>query len=219
MEGLTELAFLHKRVDVRLSELLPSVGLEPTRLHEAMRYSALAVGKRARPLMCLASAQAVGGSIDDALDGACAVELVHAFSLIHDDLPAIDDDDLRRGRPTNHKLYGEALAILAGDALFAEAFRIALRSHSDVGRSCRAATILADASAMLVNGEVLDVLNEGGEPTIELVERIHERKTGALIGAACEIGAVLGGGDDDQVSALREYGKSLGIAFQIADDI
>jgi len=219
VEGFLEAAFLKERIEARLGELLPSLDQEPRRLYESVRYSALAPGKKARALLCLASAHAVGGETSDALDAACAIEMVHAFSLIHDDLPAIDNDDLRRGRPTNHKLYGEAVAILAGDALFAEAFRVALRSHADRSRAARATLVLADASAALVNGEVLDILSEGHEPELPLVQVIHERKTAALIGASCEMGAILGGGSDEEIRSLRGYGEHVGIAFQIADDI
>lgn len=219
MEGFLEATFLKERIETRLGELLPSLDQEPRRLSEAMRYSALAPGKRARALLCLASAQAVGGRTSDALDAACAIEMVHAFSLIHDDLPAIDNDDLRRGRPTNHKLYGEAIATLAGDALFAEAFRVALRCHPDRERAARVSLVLADACAALVNGEVLDILSEGHEPELDLVQTIHERKTAALIGASCEIGAILGKGSEAEIQSLRAYGEHVGIAFQIADDI
>jgi len=183
-----------------------------------MRYSALAPGKRLRPVLCMAACAEVGGDWRDALDAACATELVHCFSLIHDDLPSIDDDSLRRGRPTCHVKFGEGIAILAGDALFALAFEAVLGSSGDAARCAR---ILARASGSsgLVGGEVIDILTEGrafDEPTLRL---IHSRKTGALIAAACEMGAILGGASDGVVDAVRTYGEHIGLAFQIADDI
>ena len=185
-----------------------------------MRYSALAPGKRLRPGLCLAASEAVGGTDEDALDAACALEMVHCFSLIHDDLPSIDDDDLRRGRPTCHKVYGEAIAILAGDALFALAFQIAASTY-EPSKSARCAALLAAASGTpgLVAGEVLDVLSEGTEPTLELVQQIHAWKTGSLIAASCEIGAILGGASEKDIQAIRDFGTNVGLAFQIADDI
>ena len=163
-----------------------------------MRYSALAPGKRVRPVLCLLSAEAVGGQPLDALDGACAVEMVHAFSLVHDDLPAIDNDDLRRGRPTCHVEFGEAVAILAGDALFALAFETLVSADAPSERIVKATRCLTRAvgSDGLVGGETVDILSEGSVPSRQTVEFIHSRKTGALIAASCEIGAILGGGTD-----------------------
>lgn len=187
----------------------------------AMRYSVLAPGKRLRPVICLASSEAVGGSAESVVDAACALELVHAFSLIHDDLPAIDNDRLRRGRPTNHVEFGEATAVLAGDALFALAFELLAGVNAVPERIVRAIRILALASGSdgLVAGEVVDVISEGKPFDHATLEYIHSRKTGALIAASCEIGALLGGGDAATVDALRDYGSHLGLAFQIADDI
>lgn len=186
-----------------------------------MRYSALAPGKRLRPVLCLASAEAVGGDSEAVIDAACALELVHAFSLIHDDLPAIDNDALRRGRPTCHVQFGEATAILAGDALFAFAFELVSGLDVPADRIVRAVQILAQASGAdgLVAGEIVDVLTEGKPYDAPTLEYIHSRKTGALLAASCEMGALLGGGDESQVHALRSYGTHLGLAFQIADDI
>lgn len=220
MDAETLLASIRERVDRRLGELLPKESDPPAELHAAIRYSALAPGKRLRPALCVLSARAVGGSESDALDAACAIELVHSFSLIHDDLPAIDNDDLRRGRPTCHVQFGEALAILAGDALFALAFEIVSRGTRDPARQLAATHCLARASGPLglVGGEVIDVLSEGKSVDAGTLELIHRRKTGSLIAAACEIGGLLGGGTDDQVRALKAYGEHVGLAFQIADD-
>ncbi|MCU0316869.1 MAG: polyprenyl synthetase family protein [Fimbriimonadaceae bacterium] len=209
-------------IDQRLGDLLPDPTSSPGPLHEAMRYSALAPGKRLRPCLCLAAAIACGAKdLEAVLDGACSLELVHCFSLIHDDLPAIDDDDLRRGRPTCHKVFGEALAILAGDALFALAFQVCLASHSNPQVTTKLGTILATASgsAGLVGGEVLDILSEGKKGDIDLLQTIHARKTGSLIEASCSFGAILAQASEASIQACGSFGKSVGLAFQIHDDI
>ncbi len=214
-------------VNARLDLLLPPPTSVPIELHEAMRYSCLANGKRLRPALCLASAEAVGAPALAVLDAACAVEMVHCFSLIHDDLPAIDDDDLRRGQPTCHKRFGEAIAILAGDALFSLAFEVLANSKFQIPNSkiqnpvLRAVQVLTRATGSdgLVGGEVVDVLSEGVPIDANQLEYIHSRKTGALIGASCEIGAIMGGGTERQVAALAEFGRTIGLAFQIVDDI
>lgn len=217
----TDLQRCRERVESRLDQLLPPASMRPESLHEAMRYSCLAPGKRIRPALCMAAAAAVGGSEADGLDAGCAIEMVHAFSLIHDDLPAIDNDDLRRGRPTCHKQFGEALAILAGDALFALAFQVLASCSASAERLLQAMRVLSYAvgSDGLVGGEVVDVLSEGCEVSQDTLEFIHTRKTGALIAAACEIGGLMGGGSFAQVQALRCYGQHIGLAFQIADDL
>lgn len=209
------------RVDVRLSELLPSSTEIPETLHEAMRYSALAPGKRIRPAMCMASALALGAERWTALDAGCAIELVHCFSLIHDDLPVIDNDDLRRGRPTCHVKFGEAMAILAGDAMFALAFEIASESCRDLGSNARVVKTLSRSSGSkgLVGGEVLDVISEGSVGNFGLLQTIHNRKTGSLIGASCEIGAIVAGADEDTAQKFYLFGEQVGLAFQIADDV
>ena len=208
-------------VDARLRQLLPPVESPPADLHSAMRYSCLAPGKRLRPILCLASGQAVGAETASLLNAACAIEMVHCFSLIHDDLPAIDTDDLRRGVPTLHRKYGEAIAILAGDALFALAFETLASSPHPSDRIVAAVKCLTRAAGSdgLVGGEVVDVLAEGKAADAETLEFIHSRKTGALIAASCEIGGILGGADAMRVAALKEYGLAIGLAFQIADDI
>lgn len=221
MEWQARLKAYAERFDAHLAYRLPAVEGRAEPLVSAMRYSVLAPGKRLRPVLCMASADAVGGSADEVLDAACALELVHAFSLIHDDLPAIDNDELRRGRPTCHVQFGEATAILAGDALFALAFELVAGMPVPADRVVRAVQILARASGAdgLVAGEIVDVLTEGQSYDSDTLEYIHSRKTGALIAASCEMGALLGGGDAAQVAALEAYGRHLGLAFQIADDI
>lgn len=221
MDWQARLKAYAERCDRRLSERLPAEEGRATPLVAAMRYSALAPGKRLRPVLCLASAEAVGGDIDHVIDAACALELVHAFSLIHDDLPAIDNDDLRRGRPTCHVKFGEATAILAGDALFALAFDLVTSVPASPARVVRAVQVLARASGAdgLVAGEIVDVLTEGQPYDAATLDYIHSRKTGALLAASCEMGALLSEADEDQVIALRTYGQHLGLAFQIADDI
>jgi len=209
------------QVEARIDALLPSPKARPSELHEAMRYSCLAPGKRLRPALCIAAADAVGPPPPAVLDAASAVEMVHVFSLIHDDLPAIDNDSLRRGIPTAHVRFGEAIAILAGDALFALAFEVLAKMKAPAEHVARSIGILASASGSsgLVGGETVDVLSEGQPFDEHTVEYIHTRKTGALISASCEIGAVLSGGTDTQVQALKNYGQEVGLAFQIADDL
>jgi geranylgeranyl diphosphate synthase, type II len=208
-------------VDAQLRQLLPSVETRPAELHSAMRYSCLAPGKRLRPVLCVAAANSLGADQESVLDAACAIEMVHCFSLIHDDLPAIDDDNLRRGVPTLHVKYGEAMAILAGDALFALAFQVLASAPQPAEQIARAMRCMAVASGSdgLVGGEVADVLSEGKAADAETLQFIHSRKTGALIAASCEIGGILAGGNPTQVQALRGYGESIGLAFQIADDV
>jgi len=210
-----------KLVDDRLRDLLPPDIEMPAELHSAMRYACLAPGKRLRPALCMASAQAIGRDPLLALDAGCAIEMTHAFSLIHDDLPALDNDELRRGVPTCWKKYGEAIAILAGDALFALAFDTLAALPIEPERSIRAIRILTRATGSfgLVAGETIDLLSEGKPIDAKTLEIIHAWKTGALISASCEIGALVSGGDSDQAAALSRYGAEIGLAFQIADDV
>jgi len=211
VEGMTGLNTYANLVDARMEDLLPPANDAPSILHEAMRYSALAPGKRLRPALCLESCRVAGGNPSLALGAACAIEFVHVFSLIHDDLPALDNDTLRRGQPTCHAKFGENIAIMAGDALFALAFAIC-PEHQVMHE-------LALASMALVQGETMDILSEGAEPNAQTLAFIHQRKTVALIAASCVIGARLGGGSDQLVAALRTYGNHIGLAFQIADDL
>lgn len=218
-----------EKIERRLEELLPSEETPPEQLHKAMRYAVLGGGKRIRPLLCLTSVHAVGGLPESALDAACAIEMVHCFSLVHDDLPALDNDVLRRGKPTCHILFGEAIALLAGDGLFGLAFETL--SRMDVHEKARFLAISALAEAAgpqgMVGGETLDLLAENSQVRIEDVERIHKKKTGALIAASCEIGAIFGVASKEQnfertdvrISTLREFGEQIGLAFQIIDDV
>ncbi|MGH7897589.1 MAG: polyprenyl synthetase family protein [Candidatus Binatia bacterium] len=195
------------------------------RLLEAMEYSLASPGKRIRPILTLAAAEAVGAAIEPVLPFACAIEMVHTYSLVHDDLPAMDDDDLRRGRAANHKVFGEGIAILAGDALLTEAFAVMSRADGGGGPSPerRLAAIgeLAGAAGALgmVGGQTADLLAEGEAAGLEQVESIHRRKTGALLRAAVRIGAVLGGGSLEASEALSRYAEAIGFAFQVADDV
>lgn len=214
-----------ERIDARIDALLPSVDLDPKPLFEAMRYAALGPGKRLRPALCLAACAAAGGDDEAALNPACALEMVHAFSLVHDDLPAIDDDDLRRGRPTAHKAFGEAVAILAGDALFAHAFSTVVAPGVGVvpppAIAARLVAELAKAVGVegVVAGETADILAEGRAVDAAELESIHVRKTGVLIAASARMGAIAGGAEEADVDSLGAFGARIGLAFQIADDV
>jgi geranylgeranyl diphosphate synthase type II len=192
---------------------------------DAMRYSVFAGGKRLRPILMLAATEAVGSETEAILPAACAIECVHTYSMIHDDLPAMDDDDLRRGKPTNHIVYGEAMAILAGDALLTHAFELLSRAplvdQFPASVLLQVHQCLASASGGfgMIGGQVIDILSEGQEVDLATVEYIHRHKTAALIEAAVVMGGLLGGGTDEEVQALRTYGHQIGWAFQIADDI
>jgi geranylgeranyl diphosphate synthase type II len=212
-------------VESYLDGYLPPENTPPETISRAVRYSLFAGGKRLRPLLVLASAEAVGGSVSDALPAAAAFEMIHTYSLIHDDLPAMDDDSLRRGRPTSHVVFGEAVAILAGDALQAHAFQIlaapAVRCRVAPEVRLRAVALLAQAAGAhgMVGGQVADLESEGKPVEAAGLEFIHRRKTGALIRAACQVGALMGGGNEESVLALTLFGDEVGLAFQIADDI
>eukprot|EP00877_Chromochloris_zofingiensis_P012309 jgi/Chrzof1/7331/Cz02g19200.t1_GGPS[v5.2] len=195
----------------------------PETLNDSMRYSLLAGGKRVRPALCLAACQLVGGDLRAALPTACAMEMVHTMSLIHDDLPAMDNDDFRRGRPTNHKVYGEDIAILSGDALLTYAFEHIARDTRGVSadRVVRIIVELARASGAdgLVGGQVVDIQSEDKEVGLDVLKYIHEHKTAALLEAAVVCGAIAGGADDAVVEKLRRYALNIGLAFQVIDDI
>jgi geranylgeranyl diphosphate synthase type II len=213
------------QVDAELDRYLPAAERLPASLHQAMRYSVFAGGKRIRPLLMMAACEAVGGIMTSVLPAACAMEMIHTYSLIHDDLPAMDDDDYRRGRLTNHKVFGEATAILAGDALLTQAFIIL--ATVDPGENISAAErlrvlqIIATAAGSLgmVGGQVVDMESETKTVELPVVEYIHTHKTGALILASLQAGAILGGADSRAFAALTRYGECAGLAFQIADDI
>jgi geranylgeranyl diphosphate synthase type II len=209
-------------VNAELDRRLPSAAEPPRRLHEAMRYSVMAGGKRLRPLLCLAAAEAAGASPARALTPAVALEILHTYTLIHDDLPAMDDDALRRGRPTCHVVFGEALAILAGDALLTLAFEwLARESAPTPHPPGRLSLELAEAAGSLgvVGGQVEDLEAEGQPPDADRVRRIHERKTAALLRAAARMGAIAAGAPESVLAALSLFGDRLGLAFQIVDDI
>jgi len=192
---------------------------------EAMRYSLFAGGKRLRPILCLAATEIVGGKKETALPVACALEMIHTYSLIHDDLPAMDNDDFRRGKPTNHRVFGEAMAILAGDGLLTEAFY--LLTYPDLLAKIPPAQLvwishlIAQAAGFrgMVSGQVMDLEATGKEIGLEELKAIHDHKTGALIRVAVESGAIIGGGNRTEVEALKEYGTQIGLAFQIVDDV
>jgi geranylgeranyl diphosphate synthase type II len=212
-------------VNQELDRVLP-VGQGPgARVVEAMRYSLLGGGKRLRPILCLAAAEAVGGAAAQVLPAACALEMIHTYSLIHDDLPAMDNDDLRRGRPTCHKQFDEATAILAGDGLLTAAFLVlaegARRQPAQAVTYSEVIHLIAQAAGHegMVGGQMADLLAEGQPSSLEQVEAIHRLKTGALLTAAVRAGALLGGGTSDQVAALSRYGEKFGLVFQITDDL
>ena len=206
-----------------LEPQLRSLGDIPERLTEAMLYSLMAGGKRLRPILLLAACEMAGGKAEDAIPFACALEMIHTYSLIHDDLPGMDNDDLRRGRPTSHKVFGEGMAVLAGDGLLNGAMELclkaALRREDMLG--LRAAEILASRAGVtgMIAGQVIDVTMEGSEPTEPLVEYIHMHKTSDLLQAPMEIGLTLAGCTPRQIESGRIYGMELGMAFQIVDDL
>ncbi len=208
-------------VDAELERLLPEADRRPRVIHEAMRYSVMAGGKRLRPCLVLLGARAAGGREEDVLGVAAAVELVHTYSLIHDDLPAMDDDDLRRGKPSCHCQFGEAIAILAGDALNTYAFDVIARTAPDPSRVADLVRELCAAAGTegMVGGQVADLLCEGRPVTLDDVRWIHERKTAALLTASLRLGAVANGARPELVARLDRVGRALGLAFQVVDDI
>ena len=221
--ALTELQFYKEKIEEGLSNYLPSISSLPNILHEAMRYSVCGGGKRVRGILTLLASQVVDGQWSDALPAACAVEMVHSYSLIHDDLPCMDDDALRRGKPTNHRVYGEAIALLAGDALLTQAIGTMV-SYVPTGlETCywRALRELVNASNTqgMIGGQVLDLEAEGKKLNLTELKEIHKRKTGALIRAAVRMGGIIGGGGEAAIEALSNYGEALGLAFQITDDL
>jgi len=213
-----------KIVEEALEHYLPGEDNIPTDIYKAVRYSVFNGGKRIRPILCLAAAEAIGGDLGPVIPVACALELIHSYSLIHDDLPAMDNDNFRRGKPTCHKVFGENIAILAGDALLTEAF--VLLSHVEKVRLSaerRLAVIQEIAKAAgicgMIGGQALDVLSGKSEPNENMLREIHRRKTGTLIVAAIKSGAIIFNARKDKIQALAEYGINVGLAFQIADDI
>ncbi|HEY3936929.1 MAG TPA: farnesyl diphosphate synthase [Bryobacteraceae bacterium] len=210
-------------VDRILDEWVPEESVSPVSIHRAMRYSLFAGGKRIRPILSMAAAHAVADSPDGVENAAVTLELIHTYSLIHDDLPALDNDDLRRGRPTCHKVFGEAMAILTGDALLTLAFEVLsrLRQIGDA-QKIRLVEELARAAGTvggMIGGQVNDIEGERKAPTALLLESIHRAKTGALLRASVRIGAIYAGATVDELAALSEYGEHIGLAFQIIDDL
>ena len=209
-------------VNRALDKFLPKEMTKPATIHKAMRYSIFAGGKRMRPALVLAAAEACGGSIADALPLACAVECIHTYSLIHDDLPAMDNDDFRRGKPTNHKVFGEGIAVLAGDALLTQAFEIAVQAKGWPRYSHRQIVLeLAQASGslQLIAGQVADLEGEGKKITAAELKYIHERKTSALLCCSARFGGMSANCTPAQLKALTDFGYNVGLAFQIIDDI
>ncbi len=209
-------------VDAAMDGFLPGEDVRPEAMHEAMRYSVFAGGKRLRPVLCVAAAAAWGGSREDAFAAACALELMHTYSLVHDDLPCMDDDDLRRGRATCHKVYGEGMAVLCGDALLTEAFLILTRAKGGerytVGDMVEELAITG-GSRKLIGGQVLDLEGEGKKLSKEELVRIHEAKTAALLTASVKLGGMSAQAEPEKLEALAKFGYSLGLAFQVIDDI
>jgi len=211
-----------KKVDAALNHYLPPANTKPATIHKAMRYSIFAGGKRLRPVICLATTEVLRGKIDQALPLACAVECIHTYSLIHDDLPCMDNDDFRRGKPTSHKVFGEAMAVLAGDALLTIAFEMATSckatprySHATIIREIA----VAAGSQALIAGQVADAEGEGKKINPAQLRYIHENKTAALIASSIRLGAMSANATSKQLAHLTDFGQSLGLAFQVIDDI
>ncbi len=211
-----------KKVDAALNRYLPPATTKPKTIHKAMRYSIFAGGKRLRPVICLATAEVLRGPVDEALPLACAVECIHTYSLIHDDLPCMDNDDFRRGKPTSHKVFGEGMAVLAGDALLTIAFEMAASckswprySHADIIREIA----VAAGSQALIAGQVADAEGEGKKISPAELRYIHLNKTAALITTSIRLGAMSANATPAQMKNLTEFGQSLGLAFQVIDDI
>ena len=217
------LAAQQKLVDEELDRITPGETAPPETIHRAMRYSLFAGGKRVRPILAIEAARTVSDSASGVERAACALELVHTYSLIHDDLPALDNDDYRRGRLTSHKVFGEAMAVLTGDALLTLAFEVLakLPQVSDDRKARMIAELAAGAGTVggMIAGQVDDLEGMGKQPTQELLERIHRAKTGALLRASVRIGAIYAGAQPEQYEALSGYGEHIGLAFQIVDDI
>ncbi len=214
-----------ERIQTALDGLVPAESVEPATIHRSMRYSLFAGGKRVRPILALATAEALGFPSDAALAPACALEMVHTYSLIHDDLPALDNDDLRRGRPTNHKVFGDAMAILAGDALLTLAFQVLAQAPAlDPAQRLALVEELSLASGTvrgMIGGQVHDIEGVHQTPTAELLDKIHRAKTGALLRASVRFGAISAGHLPASAAyeSLSQYGESIGLAFQIVDDL
>jgi geranylgeranyl diphosphate synthase type II len=211
-----------KIVDAELDRLVPSEAVNPQTIHRAMRYSLFAGGKRIRPILCIEAARTVTDDCAGVVAAACSLELIHTYSLIHDDLPAMDNDDYRRGKLTNHKVFGDGIAVLAGDALLTLAFEVLAKIDAEPDRRTRLIAELAVSSGTvggMIGGQVADLEGEGKPPDAQLLETIHRAKTGALLRASLRMGATYAGATDQQYHALSCYGEHVGLAFQIVDDI
>jgi geranylgeranyl diphosphate synthase type II len=222
MELKAYLAARAKEVDAALDRFLPKKTAAPATIHAAMRYTVFAGGKRLRPILTLAAAEACGGDPTNALAPACAVEVLHTYSLVHDDLPCMDDDDLRRGRPTCHKVYGEGMAVLTGDALLTEAFLMLAQTPASKRYSAKdyvAELALTGGSRKLIGGQVLDLEGEGKKLTKAGLVKIHEAKTAALLTTSLRLGGMTANATPKQLEALTAFGYALGLAFQVIDDI
>ena len=216
------LAQQQKLVDAELDRLVPPETTLPETIHRAMRYSLFAGGKRIRPILCIEAARTIADDVSGIMAAACSLELIHTYSLIHDDLPALDNDDYRRGKLTNHKVFGDAMAILAGDSLLTLAFQVLAQLEAPDYTKARLIGELAVASGTvggMIGGQVADIEGENKTPTAELLESIHRAKTGALLRASLRMGATAAGASESQYEALSKYGEHVGLAFQIVDDI
>jgi geranylgeranyl diphosphate synthase type II len=217
------LAEQQRRVDAALDRLTPPESAHPSTIHRAMRHSLFAGGKRIRPILCISAAAAVGNDAPDLMNAACSLEMIHTYSLIHDDLPALDNDDFRRGKPTCHKVFGEAMAILAGDSLFTLAIQtLSVMENTEPARVVALIRELSFASGTvdgMIGGQVTDIEGERQKPTAELLDSIHRAKTGALLRASVRMGGIAAGADTTGLDALSQYGEHAGLAFQIVDDI
>ncbi len=211
-----------QKIDRALDQYLPKESIKPPTIHKAMRYSLFAGGKRLRPILCLAAAEACGGKIDNALPLACALECIHTYSLVHDDLPSMDNDDLRRGRPTCHKVFGDGIAVLAGDGLLTIAFEIVSRakptSRYDMSILLREVAVAA-GSQKLIAGQVADLEAEGRKIDMSGLRYIHENKTAAILTTSVQLGAMSANANPKHLNAITKFGRALGLAFQIIDDI
>ena len=214
-----------KEVDSWLDKLLPTEATPPPEIHKAMRYSTFAGGKRLRPILVIAAGEVFQAPAEELYPVACAMEMIHTYSLIHDDLPAMDNDDLRRGMPTCHKVFGDALAILAGDALLTRAFEVLAKLSVPTEKLLAKLAVITEISAAagtvnaLIGGQVVDILSEGKPVTAETLDYIHQAKTGALITASVRTGAIMGGANAAELELVTRYGEAAGLAFQITDDL
>jgi geranylgeranyl diphosphate synthase type II len=225
MDAATYLTAAKNDVDRCLERLLPSEADPPSTIHRAMRYSVFAGGKRVRPTLVLAAGESVGAPRESLLELGSAIEMIHTYSLIHDDLPALDNDDLRRGRPTSHKVFGEAIAILAGDALMTRCYQVLAGLSGPVGGDATRVALIREISYAtgtsdgMIGGQVADLESEGKPIDGEQLESIHRSKTGALLAACTRCGGIAGGANPRELEALTRYGRSIGLVFQIVDDI